>query len=122
MINRRIFAIKLFVVLVFAFSIYTISAIAKDMFLLPGSGQIGTWEAEKAQMLGEWKLIQDPSASAGKNVVVIEPSNWIRRWGENLRHPRAEEYAIINRFSDPSFRYIIRDKRMVGYSPEQNLK
>ncbi|MEK7398424.1 MAG: hypothetical protein AAB116_15940, partial [Candidatus Poribacteria bacterium] len=65
----------------------------------------------------------DGNPNVGKtwgNVVVIEPSNWIRRWGENLRHPRAEEYAVINRFSDPSFRYIMRDKRMVGYAPAED--
>jgi len=60
----------------------------------------------------------NPGKSWG-NVVVIEPSDWLRRWGENLRHPRAEEYVVINRFSDPTFRYITRERRLVGYAPAE---
>ena len=60
----------------------------------------------------------NPGKSWG-NVVVIEPSDWMRRWGENLRHPRAEELLLINRFSDPTFRYIVRERRLVGYAPAE---
>jgi hypothetical protein len=64
----------------------------------------------------------DGNPNPGKtwgNVVVVEPSDWRRRWGENLRHPRAEEYCLINRFSDPTFRYISREERLVRYKPAE---
>lgn len=60
----------------------------------------------------------DPGKTWG-NVVVIEPSDWLRQWGENKRHPRAEEYCVFNRFSDETYRYITRNQRMVGYSPAE---
>jgi len=53
------------------------------------------------------------------NVVVIEPSDWQIRWKHNLFHPRGEEQAIINRFSDATFRYLARDQRLVGYAPAE---
>ncbi len=61
----------------------------------------------------------DPGKTWG-NIVVIEPSDWLRRWGENKRHPRAEEYAIFNRFTDETFRYLARDRRVSGYAPAEN--
>lgn len=64
----------------------------------------------------------DGNPNPGKtwgNVVVIEPSGWIKRWGENLRHPRGEEYPLINRFSEETFRYIIRDRRVSGFAPAE---
>lgn len=61
----------------------------------------------------------DPGKTWG-NVVVIEPSDWLRQWGENKRHPRGEEYVLLNRFSDETFRYIARDRRLTGYAPAEN--
>jgi len=61
----------------------------------------------------------DPGKTWG-NVVVIEPSDWLRQWGENKRHPRAEEYCVFNRFSDETFRYLIRDQRLTGYAPAES--
>jgi len=74
-------------------------------------------------LLGEAASIADdgnpgPGKSWG-NVVVIEPSKWLERWGENFWHPRGEEYCLINRFSDPTFRYIVRGRRLVGYAPAE---
>lgn len=60
----------------------------------------------------------DPGKTWG-NVVVIEPSDWLRQWGENKRHPRAEEYCVFNRFSDETFRYLSRDQRLSGYAPAE---
>jgi DNA-binding beta-propeller fold protein YncE len=60
----------------------------------------------------------NPGKSWG-NVVVIEPSDWLERWGNNLSHPRAEELPIIMRFSDATFRYIARDRLLVGYAPAE---
>ncbi|MFA0750545.1 MAG: hypothetical protein SLRJCFUN_000948 [Candidatus Fervidibacter sp.] len=53
------------------------------------------------------------------NVVVIEPSDWQTRWKHNLFHPRGEEQAIVNRFSDATFRYLVRDQRLAGYAPAE---
>lgn len=53
------------------------------------------------------------------NVVVIEPSDWQIRWKHNLFHPRGEEQAIINRFSNATFRYLVRDQRIAGYIPAE---
>lgn len=53
------------------------------------------------------------------NVVVIEPSDWQTRWKHNFFHPRGEEQAIINRFSDATFRYLTRDQRIAGYFPAE---
>lgn len=64
----------------------------------------------------------DGNPSPGKswgNVVVIEPSDWLERWGNNISHPRAEEFPIIMRFSDATFRYIVRDRSIVGYAPAE---
>ncbi|MCX7777873.1 MAG: hypothetical protein N2381_07450 [Armatimonadetes bacterium] len=60
----------------------------------------------------------NPGKSWG-NVVVIEPSEWLERWGNNISHPRAEELPIIMRFSDATFRYIARDRLVVGYAPAE---
>ena len=60
----------------------------------------------------------NPGKSWG-NVVVIEPSDWLERWGNNLSHPRAEELPVIMRFSDSTFRYIARDRLTVGYAPAE---
>jgi hypothetical protein len=60
----------------------------------------------------------DPGKTWG-NVVVIEPSDYLRQWGENKRRPRDEEYCLFNRFSDETFRYLIRDQRLVGYAPAE---
>ncbi|MFN4180713.1 MAG: hypothetical protein ACK4I8_10400, partial [Armatimonadota bacterium] len=54
------------------------------------------------------------------NIVVIEPSDWQTRWKHNFFHPRGEEQAIINRFSDATFRYIVRDQRIAGYIPAED--
>lgn len=61
----------------------------------------------------------DPGKTWG-NVVVIEPSDWLRQWGENKRHPRAEEYCLFNRFSDETFRYLSRDQRLSRYAPAES--
>jgi len=61
----------------------------------------------------------DPGKTWG-NVVVIEPSDWLRQWGENKRHPRGEEYLLLNRFSDETFRYLARDRRLTGYAPAES--
>jgi DNA-binding beta-propeller fold protein YncE len=53
------------------------------------------------------------------NVVVIEPSDWQTRWKHNLFHPRGEEQAIINRFSDATFRMLVREQRLTGYAPAE---
>lgn len=53
------------------------------------------------------------------NVVVIEPSDWRSRWKHNLFHPRGEEQAIINRFSDATFRILVREQRLTGYVPAE---
>jgi len=53
------------------------------------------------------------------NVVVIEPSDWQTRWKHNFFHPRGEEQAIINRFSEATFRYLVRDQRIAGYYPAE---
>jgi hypothetical protein len=53
------------------------------------------------------------------NVVVIEPSDWQTRWKHNWFHPRGEEQAIINRFSDATFRYLMRDQRLAGFIPAE---
>ncbi|MCS7265789.1 MAG: hypothetical protein NZ805_13260, partial [Armatimonadetes bacterium] len=53
------------------------------------------------------------------NLVVIEPSDWQIRWKHNLFHPRGEEQVIINRFSDATFRYLVRDQRLAGYIPSE---
>ncbi len=53
------------------------------------------------------------------NVVVIEPSDWQILWKQNLFHPRGEEQAIINRFTDATFRYLARDQRIAGYIPSE---
>jgi len=53
------------------------------------------------------------------NVVVIEPSDWQTRWKHNLFHPRGEEQAIINRFSDATFRMLVREQRLTGYTPAE---
>lgn len=53
------------------------------------------------------------------NVVVIEPSDWQVRWKRNYFYPRGEEQAIINRFSDATFRSIVRDQRLAGYAPAE---
>ncbi len=53
------------------------------------------------------------------NVVIIEPSDWQTRWKHNLFHPRGEEQAIINRFSDATFRMLVREQRLTGYAPAE---
>ena len=53
------------------------------------------------------------------NVVVIEPSDWQTRLKHNLFHPRGEENALINRFSDATFRYLVREQRLTGYVPAE---
>ncbi len=53
------------------------------------------------------------------NVVVIEPSDWQTRWKHNLFHPRGEEQAVINRFSDATFRMLVREQRLTGYAPAE---
>jgi len=77
----------------------------------------GDWLLGTASSAGD-----DGNPAPGKswgNVVVIEPSDWLRRWGENLYHPRGEEYCVTNRFSDAAFRYINRDRRLVKYAPAE---
>lgn len=53
------------------------------------------------------------------NVVVIEPSDWQTRWKHNFFHPRGEELALINRFSDATFRMLTREQRLTGYTPAE---
>ncbi|HIE53033.1 MAG TPA: hypothetical protein EYP85_14880 [Armatimonadetes bacterium] len=66
------------------------------------------------------------------NVVVVEPAEpqplpqvgalprgWRARWRDNLWHPRGKEYCLFNRFSDATFRYIGRNRRLVGYAPAE---
>lgn len=50
---------------------------------------------------------------------VVFGDNWIERWRINLQHPRAEEYALINRFSPATWTYIARERRLNGYSPAE---
>lgn len=59
----------------------------------------------------------DPVNSWGN--VVVAGTDWLGIWKENLWHPRADEYFIINRFSDPTWRYITRDSRLTGYAPAE---
>ncbi|OIO97045.1 MAG: hypothetical protein AUJ92_04440 [Armatimonadetes bacterium CG2_30_59_28] len=77
----------------------------------------GDWLLGTASSCGD-----DGNPAPGKswgNVVVVEPSDWLRRWGENFWHPRGEEYCVTNRFSDAAFGYIARDRRLVKYAPAE---
>lgn len=51
---------------------------------------------------------------------VVFGDNWTERWRINLQHPRAEEYALINRFSPATWTYIARERRLNGYAPAEN--
>ncbi|MCS7306216.1 MAG: hypothetical protein NZ602_14055 [Thermoguttaceae bacterium] len=53
------------------------------------------------------------------NVVVIEPSDWQSRWKNNFFHPRGEELALVNRFTNATFRRLVREQRLVGYVPAE---
>jgi hypothetical protein len=46
--------------------------------------------------------------------------NWLRRWQLNLQHPRSDEYALLDRFSPPTWTYIARDRRLSGYAPAES--
>jgi len=51
---------------------------------------------------------------------VVFGNDWIERWRLNLQHPRAEEYALINRFSPSAWTYIARERRLNGYAPAES--
>ncbi len=53
------------------------------------------------------------------NVVLIEPSDWQSRWKNNFFHPRGEELALVNRFTNATFRRLVREQRMAGYLPAE---
>jgi hypothetical protein len=50
---------------------------------------------------------------------VVFGDDWLRRWQLNLQHPRAEEYALIDRFSPSTWTYISRERQLNGYSPAE---
>jgi hypothetical protein len=54
------------------------------------------------------------------NVVVVEPSDWQTRWKNNFFHPRGEELALINRFTNATFRRLVREQRLAGYLPAES--
>ena len=47
--------------------------------------------------------------------------DWLDRWRINLqhKHPRQMEHCLINRFSPSSWRYVARDRALLGYSPAE---
>ncbi|MFQ6096572.1 MAG: sugar-binding protein, partial [Armatimonadota bacterium] len=52
--------------------------------------------------------------------VVVAGDDWVERWRLNLTHPRNEEHVVVNRFSRPTWAYISRDRRLIGYAPAEN--
>lgn len=50
---------------------------------------------------------------------VVAGDQWLRRWQLSLHGVRAEENAIIDRFSPLTWSYIARDRRLCGYSPAE---
>lgn len=53
------------------------------------------------------------------NSVVVD-DEWIANWRTNIMHPRDGEYWVINRFSQPTWKYISRDRATIGYSPAES--
>ncbi len=51
---------------------------------------------------------------------VVFGTDWLRRWQLSLSHPRAEEYALIDRFSPPTWTYISRERQLNGYGPAES--
>jgi hypothetical protein len=52
--------------------------------------------------------------------VVAPRDEWESPWQINLAHPRDDEHLVINRFSKPTWTYISRDRRLIGYAPADN--
>jgi hypothetical protein len=52
--------------------------------------------------------------------VVVAGKEWLKRWQLNLEHPRDREHIVINRFSKPTWTYITRDQRLIGYAPAES--
>ena len=52
------------------------------------------------------------------NSVVVD-SDWVNAWRTNLQHPRDGEYWVINRFSEPTFSYLSRDRSLIGFAPAE---
>lgn len=51
--------------------------------------------------------------------VVTAGDRWLDRWRLNLMHPRDAEHVMIDRFSKPTWSYITRDQRLIGYAPAE---
>jgi DNA-binding beta-propeller fold protein YncE len=51
--------------------------------------------------------------------VPVAGQEWMNRWRLNLTHPRDGEHFVINRFSKPTWTYIERDRRLIGYKPAE---
>ncbi|MBC7287441.1 MAG: hypothetical protein H5T86_05225 [Armatimonadetes bacterium] len=52
--------------------------------------------------------------------VVVAGDKWADRWRMNLSHPRDGEHFVINRFSQPTWTYIDRDRKLIGYKPAES--
>jgi len=71
-------------------------------------------------LIGTANLMGDDGCNrtAWGNTVVVG-DDWQTQWGLNLQHPRDGEHTVINRFSSPTWAYLARDRRLIGYKPAE---